>query len=230
MRDSNQPTWSTILADSPMGLFVLKPGSESVTHALSPATARRQLISTLKNAYSGELGAINAYKGHRESVSDSVEKEMIYQIEVEEIVHRERVGEMLSILGEAPSSHQDQTMNWIGKTLGFLCSWSGWFAPMYGAGLLESRNIKEYEEAAEYALAAGHVEFLDDLLTMAEVEWEHEKFFREKCCTHFLYHWFPKWPIPPARETIRKPFTWIDYPEGQLWHQLNDEEITLRSA
>jgi hypothetical protein len=121
-------------------------------------------------------------------------------------------------------------MDWIGKTLGFLCAWSGWFAPMYGAGLLESRNIKEYEEAAEFALAAGHVEFLDDLLTMAEVEWEHEKFFREKCRTHFLYHWFPKWPIPPAMETIRKPFTWIDYPEGPLRHQLNGEDFTLQSA
>jgi hypothetical protein len=98
---------------------------------------------------------------------------------------------------------------------------------MYGAGLLESRNIKEYEEAAQFALAAGYVEFLDDLLTMAEVEWEHENFFREKCRTHFLYDWFPKWPIPPARETIRKPFIGIEYPEGQLSNIMNAEALTL---
>jgi hypothetical protein len=98
---------------------------------------------------------------------------------------------------------------------------------MYGAGLLESRNIKEYEEAAEYVLAAGYVELLDDLLTMAEVEWEHEKFFREKCSSHFLYHWFPKWPTPPARDTIRKSFTWIEYPEGQLSRHFHSKGLTL---
>ena len=114
-------------------------------------------------------------------------------------------------------------MGWVGKTLGLLCSLSGWFAPMYGAGLLESRNIREYEEAAECALAAGYVEFLDDLLTMAEVEWEHEKFFREKCSSHFLYRWIPKWPIPPARETIRRPFAWVEYPEGELASLLKAE-------
>jgi hypothetical protein len=160
-------------------------------------------------------------------VSDSAEKKMIYQIEVEEICHRERVGEILSLLGEGPSVPQETAMGWVGKTLGYLCSWSGWFAPMYGAGLLESKNIKEYEEAAHLALVAGYVEYLDDLLAMAEVEWEHEKFFREKCSSHFLYHWFPKWPIPPAKETIREPFTWINYPEGQLSRHFNAKGLTL---
>ncbi len=227
MRDSNHPAWSTVWDDSPLGLVASKPGSALATEVLSPALAREKLIRTLKNAYSGELGAINAYKGHQKSVSDPAEIKMIHRIEVEEIVHRERVGEILSLLGEAPSVHQEKTMGWVGKTLGILCSWSGWFAPMYGAGLLESRNIREYEEAAEYALAAGHVEFLDDLLLMAEVEWEHEQFFREKCRTHFLYSWFPKWPAPPAKETIREPFAWIEYPEGRLSHHLNAAGLTL---
>jgi len=206
-----------------MGLFALKSKQETVAKNLCRAMAKKKLIRTLKNAYSGELGAINAYKGHQESVSDPAEKRMIHQIEIEEIIHRERVGEILSMLGEEPVPHQEKTMGVVGKTLGFLCSLSGWFAPMYGAGLLESRNIREYEEAAEYALAAGYTEFLDDLLLMAEVEWEHEKFFREKCSTHFLYHWFPKWPIPPAKEMIRKPFVWIDYPEGPLRDRMNEE-------
>lgn len=227
MKDCNQPAWSTVWDDYPLGPVALRPQPEPQNDELSRAMAREKLIRTLKNAYSGELGAINAYKGHRKSVSDSAEKEMIYQIEVEEICHRERVGEMLSLLGEEPLVHQETAMGWIGKTLGFLCSLSGWFAPMYGAGLLESRNIREYEEAAEYALAAGHIEFLDDLLNMAEVEWEHEKFFREKCSTHFLYHWFPKWPTPPPKEMIRKPFVWIDYPEGQLSDHFTAAGLTL---
>ena len=210
-----------------MGLVALKHNPKPIADALSPSLARDKLIAILKNAYSGELGAINAYKGHQQSVSNSAEKMMIHRIEVEEVIHRERVGEILSSLGEGPSISQEHTMGWVGKTLGYLCSLSGWFAPMYGAGLLESRNIREYEEAAEYALAAGYVEFLDDLLTMAEVEWEHEKFFREKCSSHFLYRWFPKWPIPPARETIRRPFAWVEYPEGELGHLLNAEPFIV---
>lgn len=221
MRNSNQPAWSTAWGDSPIDGVVIKPRLKPVDNDLSPAIARDKLIQTLKNAYSGVLGAINAYTGHRKSVSDSSEKRMIYRIELEEIYHRERVGEILSILGEAPFVHQDRAMGWVRKTLGVLCSLSGWFAPMYGAGLLESRNIKEYEEADEYARAAGHIEFLDDLLTMAEVEWEHEKFFREKCSTHFLYHWFPKWKVPSAKENIRAPFAYIEYQEGQLSHTMN---------
>jgi len=225
MRDSNQPAWNTVWDDCPLGLVASKSESESAIGALSPAVARERFIRTLKNAYSGELGAINAYKGHRTSVSDPAEKRMIFQIELEEIYHRERVGEILTMLGEVPSVHQEHTMGWVGKTLGYLCSLTGWFLPMYGAGLLESRNIQEYEEAAEYALTAGYVEFLDDLLTMAEVEWEHEKYFREKCHAHFLYHWFPKWPTPPAKKMIRKPFTWVEYPEGQLRHHMSAEDM-----
>ena len=229
MTDSNQPLWNTFWRNSSLGLFSRNSGREAIVDELSPAIAKEKLIHTLKNAYSGELGAICAYKGHRKSVSDPVEKEMIYRIEVEEIIHRERVGEILLLLGEGPARYQEQTMGVVGKVLGFLCSLSGWFAPMYGAGLLESRNIREYEEAAGYALAAGYLEFVDDLLVMAEVEWEHEKFFREKCQTHFLYHWFPKWRVPPAKQTIRKPYMWIDYPDGPLRDDLNTEVTTLYS-
>ena len=227
MTDTSQPAWNTVWEDSPLGLVALKSTSGEKVDRMSPAIARKKMIGILKNAYSGELGAINAYQGHQKSVSDPSEKMMIHRIEVEEVIHRERVGEILSILGEAPSTSQEHAMGVVGKTLGYLCSLSGWFAPMYGAGLLESRNIREYEEAAEYALAAGHFEFLDDLLTMAEVEWEHEKFFREKCSTHFLYRWFPKWPIPPAREKIREPFTWVEYPEGPLRQHLDVEVLAL---
>ena len=60
----------------------------------------------------------------------------------------------------------------------------GWFAPMYGAGRLESRNIREYETAARYARDCGREEFIDCLLTMAEVEWEHEYYFRSRVLVH----------------------------------------------
>jgi hypothetical protein len=94
----------------------------------------------------------------------------------------------------------------IGRMLGLLCHFTGWFAPMYGAGRLESRNIVEYETAAMYARDCGHEDFVDCLLTMAEVEWEHEQYFRSRVLGHRLGQRLSLWPEPPPRETIRKSF------------------------
>jgi len=181
---------------------------------------KEKLIALLKMAYSGELGAIFAYQGHQKSVSDPMEKQEILKIELEELEHRNRVGEMLAILGSAPDPKLELQNHCIGKTIGLLCRIGGWFIPMYGAGKLESQNTGEYEEAAQYAVQSGNLELLDDLLTMAEVEWDHEKYFRDKCRSHFLYNWFPTWKTSRARESIRQAFAHLRYPKGQL-HQNN---------
>jgi hypothetical protein len=67
---------------------------------------------------------------------------------------------------------------------------------MYGAGKLERRNIVEYEHAARYAFECGKIEFIDCLLTMAEVEWEHEQYFRAKFLSHRLGRLLPIWLAP----------------------------------
>ena len=54
---------------------------------------------------------------------------------------------------------------------------------MWGAGRLERGNIVEYQDCAEYAAECGHAEMLDCLWSMA-VEWEHERYFREKAEGH----------------------------------------------
>lgn len=77
---------------------------------------------------------------------------------------------------------------------------------MYGAGRLESRNIREYETAARYARDSAHDEFVDCLLTMAEVEWEHEKYFRSRVLLHGFGRRLSLWPQPPPREAIRRSF------------------------
>src|SRR5207237_3780572 len=82
----------------------------------------------------------------------------------------------------------------------------GWFFPMYGAGRLESQNIREYEHAARLAAAAGCDELVEELLVMAEVEWDHERFFREQSASHFLWRAVPHWPVPPPRAEIRASF------------------------
>ncbi|HXL82282.1 MAG TPA: demethoxyubiquinone hydroxylase family protein [Pyrinomonadaceae bacterium] len=167
---------------------------------------QKKFINLLRLAYSAELAAAYAYRGHWHSVSDADERAHIRQIENEEWHHRQLVGEMLDKLQTRPSRVRELRAAIVGRALGFLCHFTGWLAPMYGAGRLESRNIREYETAARYARAAGHEEFVDCLLTMAEVEWEHEKYFRSRVLLRSLGRRLSLWPQPPPRETIRKSF------------------------
>lgn len=169
-------------------------------------TPREQLIAILQLAYSGELAAGYAYRGHWHSVSDPEEKAQIKRIEDEEWHHRKLVGEMLETLGAGPNKKREIRATIVGRVLGFMCHVSGWFAPMYGAGKLESRNIVEYETAARFARACGREDLIDCLLTMAEVEWEHEKYFRSCVLRHRWSKKFSVWPEPPPKAEIRKSF------------------------
>ncbi len=166
----------------------------------------QRLVALLRLAYSAERAAAYAYRGHWHSVSNADERAHIQQIENEEWHHRQLVGEMLDKLQTRPSRVRELRAAIVGRALGFLCHFTGWLAPMYGAGKLESRNIREYETAARYARAAGHDELVDCLLTMAEVEWEHEKYFRSRVLLHSLGRRLSLWPEPPPREAIRKSF------------------------
>lgn len=165
-----------------------------------------KLINILQLAYSGERAAGYAYRGHWRSVTNPDERERIKTIEDEEWHHRALVGEMLERLGAEPDHRREIRATVVGRVLGFLCHLSGWFAQMYGAGKLESRNIVEYETAARYARDCGRIEFVDCLLTMAEVEWEHEAFFRACVLRHPLGKRLSIWPQPPAKENIRYSF------------------------
>ncbi len=170
------------------------------------ATHRRALIKLLQSACSGELAATFAYRGHWKSVSDPAEREHIRTIEDEERHHREQVIGLLRELGAAPSPLREAIFWTIGRTLGAICHISGWFFPMYGAGRLEQGNIIEYENAAIQAVACDQSHMLDCLLDMAEVEWEHERYFREKVTGHVLLRIFPLWSVPPPKESIRSRY------------------------
>lgn len=148
--------------------------------------ARAELILILQNAYSGEVAAAYAYRGHWESLSESPEKERIRQIEAEEWEHRERVGHWLKTLGANPRPLREKVFWTIGKVLGHTCFISGWFMPMYFAGRLESQNSIEYEDAAVFAKELGMSDCVADLLDMARVEVEHEVFFRNVIAGHSL--------------------------------------------
>lgn len=176
---------------------------------MKPSAELHGLIGILQLAYSGELATGYAYRGHWKWVSDAEERERIRKIEDEEWHHRRLVGGMLRELGAGPSRAREIRAWLVGRTLGLLCHLSGWFAPMYGAGRLESRNVQEYEAAARYARACGHLEYLDCLLTMAEVEWEHERYFRAKVLAHPWRRFVRLWPEPPPKESIRARYPGI---------------------
>lgn len=167
---------------------------------------RQKLIAILQLAYSGELAAAYAYRGHWHSVNADDERESIRAIEEDEWRHRKLVGEMLAALGSASNKTRETRATVIGRVLGFLCHVTGWLAPMYGAGKLESRNIVEYETAARYARDSGQTELIDCLLEMAEVEWDHEKYFRSQVLRHAIGRRLPIWPEPPPKESIRQSF------------------------
>jgi rubrerythrin len=174
--------------------------------ALDSATARRRLIRQLQGAFSGELAAGFAYRGHWKSVRDTGERQRIREIEAEEWHHRELVRGLLRELGARPNPIREVVFWIIGRFLGISCFLSGWFLPMYGAGKLERGNIVEYEEAAVYAITAGHGSMVECILEMAEVEWEHERYFRECVADHPWLRLFPLWDAPPVKQTIRERF------------------------
>src|SRR5438034_1197967 len=161
------------------------------------------LAAILRLAFSGELAAALAYRGHWKSVRDPDDRARIRQIEDEERHHRDLVGGMLAEIGRDPSPRGERRARVVGRTLALLCHVAGWLAPMYGAGRLERRNIVEYETAARLAVRAGRPEFADCLLTMAEIEWDHEQYFRSRVLTHPLAARLPLRPPPPPKREIR---------------------------
>lgn len=164
------------------------------------------LIRQLQAAYSAELAAGYAYRGHGLSVRDADERARIQIIEDEEWHHRKLVGELLAQLGGRPVRAREIIFTLIGQTIAALCRLGPWFLAMYGAGRLERANIVEYEDAALSASRCGHEGMVDCLLTMAETEWEHEKYFREKVIGHWALRVFKLWEAAPPKESIRESF------------------------
>jgi len=160
------------------------------------SNTRQNLIRILQNAYSGEMAAAFAYRGHWKSLKkSSTEREQIKKIEAEEWTHRECVGKWLKILDAEPRPLREAVFWTIGRSLGNACFVSGWFFPMYFAGRLESGNVQEYVDAANFAREIGLNECADEMMEMSAVEGEHEVFFREVISNHRL--------LPVTRKLFR---------------------------
>lgn len=157
-----------------------------IVRLMGERSPEQQLIRILQAAYSGELAAAYAYRGHWKSLKNPVEQESIRRIEHEEWAHREIVGHILHELQSGPLRMSEMRMLVTGQTIGLLCHLIGWFLPMYFAGRLESRNVGEYESAATCASKLGLTEFEKELRIMATVEREHEIFFMNTVANHRL--------------------------------------------
>ena len=157
--------------------------------------ARHNLIRILQSAYSGEMAAAFAYRGHWKSLRNGSEKEKIKQIEAEEWTHRECVGRWLIKLNAKPRRLREAVFWTIGRSLGNACFVSGWFFPMYFAGRLESGNVQEYIDAATFAKELGMNECFEEMMEMSRVEGEHEVFFRQVVAKHRL--------LPVTRKIFR---------------------------
>ncbi|MBI3633803.1 MAG: ferritin-like domain-containing protein [Candidatus Vogelbacteria bacterium] len=160
--------------------------------------ARKSLINLLKMAHSGELAAILAYEGHALAVFDEQEKRDIRKIQNEEVVHRNKVKQILGKLGESPSLVREMYMWLIGSVVGLVCLLTkylptSWFFAMYGAGKLEANNILEYSHAAQFAVKAGLPQLVPELMEMSAVEAQHEEYFHKKTASHFLGGYIPLW-------------------------------------
>jgi len=57
---------------------------------------------------------------------------------------------------------------------------------MYFAGRLESGNVQEYVDAANFAKELGMDECFVEMMEMSRVEGEHEVFFRQVVAKHRL--------------------------------------------
>ncbi|HMG35585.1 MAG TPA: ferritin-like domain-containing protein [Blastocatellia bacterium] len=141
-------------------------------------TDREKLVQILQRAYSGELAAALAYRGHWRSVQDPAERAAIQKIEIDEWRHRARLGEMLAELSSAPLRRREILSHAIGHTVSAACRFSGWFMPMYVAAALETDNVDEYYKAATYAENLGLAHFASELRAMAQTEHDHEVFFK----------------------------------------------------
>lgn len=174
-------------------------------------SARKQLICLLQNAYSGEKAAAYAYRGHWQSVGDLKEREEIKKIEQDEWEHRACLLKMLQQMGAKPRLSREIGMTLIGVVILCLCrlgGWLnffnfGWFMSMHGAGKLERGNIGEYEVGALAAVSCGQLQFVEELIHMAEVEWDHELYFRQKAMTSKWAKYIPAWEPPPPRNATR---------------------------
>jgi demethoxyubiquinone hydroxylase (CLK1/Coq7/Cat5 family) len=142
------------------------------------------LAAFLQLAYSAEMAAALAYRGHARAVADAHEQMDIQRIEAEEWAHRAHLRRMMNTLHIKPSRWLEWKYACIGHTIGLACHVLGYFMPMYFAGRLESENVNEYLRLVDLVHQTPIAHEIPCLRVMAENEKEHEQFFLARVVHH----------------------------------------------
>lgn len=158
--------------------------------------ARLKFIKLLQRAYSGEMAAALAYRGHRKILRDKIERRAVRQIEIDEWRHRKDIGSILSDLDAKPSVFREIVFFAIGSAISFSCFFCGRFLATYFAGRLESGNVLEYQQAFDLAEEIGLAEYCEEFFEMRETESRHERILYEMVENHpllpvfsFIFGW-----------------------------------------
>lgn len=142
-----------------------------------------ELILELQRAHAGEWAAYLAYEGHWKAIArsgDMYAASEIHRIQKEEWYHRQAVGFMLHELGSSHNPTRDALMGLIGRTASALCYVVPAKHSALGARIIETLGKNEYRKMAKMAMKLGKFRMGRELLRMAAVEEEHEKFFRQQ--------------------------------------------------
>jgi len=152
----------------------------------------KELVDLIQKAYSAEKAAAFAYQGHAGSLKDKSEKELIYQIELDEWNHRKEVLKIMEEYAIPISKYYEFKFHIIGKIISYSCYLIGWFMPYFFAGKLESGNVCEYFRMMQYFHELGIVKHNEILYEMGIKEKEHEVYFLSKIANKRLMPFFER--------------------------------------
>lgn len=159
------------------------------------------LLFHLRVAYSTELGASRAYRGHSRATRDPELARYIAGVEQDELHHRAFVAILLERYGARPFYPLEALFFCIGTVVGLGCHvWGDW-ASAFGAAQLELGGMGDYRRAAAAARRLGKHALAVQLDAMGEQEAAHRRFFQALARSRL--------PLPLVE---RPPLVWADHP------------------
>lgn len=144
------------------------------------------LLFHLRVAYSTEIGAASAYRGHAKSTRDPAVAAHIAQIEQDERGHRAALGALLKRFKVRPIYPLELFFWCVGNIIGLGCFVWGEWASAFGAAQFEFGGIGDYRRAARAARAVGEEALAVQMDTYQQQEADHRAFFLALARSRFL--------------------------------------------
>jgi demethoxyubiquinone hydroxylase (CLK1/Coq7/Cat5 family) len=140
---------------------------------------RAKLIHMLRIAHAIEVGAYHAYEGHWRTIKPTSNPRRldIRIIQMEELGHRASLLAMLRLLNARQSFFLDFAMWMVGCGVTYACYVSPKFATDWGAKIMETFAVAQYDTLAALANRNGLFEMARILSAMEVAEKRHEEFF-----------------------------------------------------